>query len=268
MKWLKYSVLVVLLFWVMRHFFLEGHEVYFQAFRIFMYAYVVFSLGTLLTKVARKDGGQMAFRKFLEERLGTTFFSYLIYEIEMIKGIAYFLIAPLANYRKIAASYFVNSYLHGAIFVLLFLVIGESCFIHILISTKSSESVKLALQITFVLSELIVIEMIIGNLYYLQISKVEISEEKILVRMGLLWELDCPINMIKNIDYPIVTVRDEKVPRIALFQEPQVRIHFREKITARKLFKQKKLSCVDIFLKEKEVRELLSVWQMNFQKEA
>jgi hypothetical protein len=201
---------------------------------------------------------RVSLEDLVKKRFGQAFGGYLIYEIKLVAGLFKFIISPRKTYQAIMSSYFASPMLSGVLIGLLLILVSESVLIHLFITVKFEGTTKLVLTLLFLLSEVFFLEMTLGNLYYFQFSKFEISDNRISIRQGLLWDVNFGVHAIRHLEWGNLRQMNDKTPKISLFQDSVVRIHLLGAVKAKRIFREKDLTSLDIYLKDVDQEHLRS----------
>lgn len=245
-----FFVLLSIGFVLVRMHFYKDYALVFNAISVVLILATIYGIYRAISGRDRTLPLRLSLEAMAKDRFGNSFGGYLIYEIKLVIGLCKFILAPLRNYRAVMNSYFTSPMLSGVLFGLLFLMLSESLLIHLFIAAKFEGVTKLVLTLVFLLSEIFLLEMTIGNLYYFQFSKFVISDGKVEIRQGLLWDMTFEISEIEVLEWGNLRKAGEKTPKISLFQDAVVRIHFKRAIKAQRIFRERELTSLDIFLKD------------------
>jgi|GEM_PF-6473399 hypothetical protein len=257
MKKVACALLFALTYWLLYLFYYKSHEHWFTTAKVLLPLALLIKIVMIWRGRQEGDTLRSLLARLIKEKLGYKFLAYLEFELSLFKGVILFLFSPIRTYRGIKLSYFAGAYLPGAMMVLIFVLLGEMLLVHMIISSKASAGIWI--QIFVILSEIFVLEILLGNLYYVQFSKLEISNSRVDIQLGKMWSLQFDLDQVKEISVLEESSSGtfEKVPRISLMQKPTARLTFHSNIKATRFFKSKELRVIDLFLREAELALLL-----------
>ncbi|RYZ53852.1 MAG: hypothetical protein EOP07_17070 [Proteobacteria bacterium] len=251
-----FFVLLSIGFVLFRMRFYKDYALVFNALSVVLILATVYGICRAIARRDRNVPLRVTLESLAKEKFGESFGGYLVYEVKLVIGLLKFLISPLRSYRGLMSSYFTSPMLSGVLFGLLFLMLCESLLIHLFISARFEGVTHLVLTLAFLLSEIFLLEMTIGNLYYFQFSKCVIADDKIEIRQGLLWDLEFEVEDIQSLEWGNLRKAKDKTPKISLFQDAVVRIHFKRGILAKRIFREKVVTSLDLFLKDVDQERL------------
>lgn len=257
MKFFSIYFLLVITYWVLRYFFHEGHEFHFAIVRLVFFGFVGFKLVKFLRARPADEDMSRTLQKFIEQRFGRAFGGYLIYEVKLLIGVLRFLASPIKTSKGITSSYFANAYLNGLLLFVCLMLVLEPIAIHLLVSHSLSAGPAAIAHVVLIILELWCIELLAGNLFYVQFSKVEIGEEAAHIQLGLIWNLRFRISDVASIELLGLEPQRPKIPKIALENQPNIRVHFKEEQLAERMIGTKPIRIIDLFLKEADRQALI-----------
>ncbi len=246
-----------LCYFLLKQLYSEGHETFFLVFRAVFITFTLVSLFRIFKHRDKSLGAFSLFHEIFRRKLGQSVADYLIFEVKMLIGSLKFFRTPLKSFGAISHSYFAGPILQGLVIGLLLMLAIEPLLIHILISAKFTGPLAMVLHSGLVVSEIYILQILFGNLYYLQFSEALVTERRLKIRMGYFWNLDIDLDNIKLIERGNVRIIGDKTAKIGLMMDPTVRLHFQSLQPAQKLFKKKAYQTMDVFLKTTEVQGLI-----------
>lgn len=146
--------------------------------------------------------------------------------------------------------------LKGVLLGLVLLFAIEPTLIHILLAAKLKGIWKIAFHLGLVISEIYLLEILIGNLYYLQFSEVFVGSKSLAIDFGLLWKVNIDYSNIELIELGNHRQIGDKTPKITLLNSPVVRLHFKKNESAQRMFKIVSLKSIDLYLNESDITKL------------
>lgn len=196
-------------------------------------------------------------KDFLRKEFGETIGNYIYFEFQLYLGVFKYLVSPVKTTKEILKSYFATESLGGLIFIILFFLVCEPLLLHILIYNSVPEDYRSAVHIVLLLSEIYLLQMVIGNLYHLKNSKVIVTDESLKANLGILSKLNISFDQIKSISLPQETKNEYETSKLG-FGDPTLRIVAKKDFEIQVMFKIKKVKCIDLCLTRQHVQLLES----------
>lgn len=212
----------------------------------------------LISKIKAGNRFIDIFKTYCRSKFGISFSEYLFYEISLLIGAISFICRPFSNWKKIKNSYFVTSYDVGVFFFLIFILIAEPLLVHLLVDKVAEGTTKMVLHVALILMEIYAVELVLGNIYYLKLSKVIVARNSLYIKLGLIFQIRIPYSKISSFQKVSLNSPEKGGKKIGLLASPNYILNFTEKISLKFFYKIIKVEKISIQLKNVEIQKINS----------